>query len=100
MEKQDPVEVSPDIYKVPLENDRVRVLDIRMKPGEISPQHSHPAHVLYIFNDCKVKFSYPDGESEELELEAGQAIWSDEVTHEPENIGSTEVHAVAVEFKE
>jgi hypothetical protein len=48
----------------------------------------------------KAKFSYPDEESEELELEAGQAIWSDEVTHEPENTGTTEMHAVAIEFKE
>jgi hypothetical protein len=31
----------------------------------------------------KVKYNYPDGEFEELELEAGQAMWSDEVTHEP-----------------
>jgi quercetin dioxygenase-like cupin family protein len=72
------------------------VLDIHMEPGYKSPQHSHPAHVLYVVNDCKVKFSYPDGEPEELELEAGQTIWSDEVTHESENTGTTEVHAVAV----
>ena len=50
MEKQDPVEVAPNIYKVPLENDRVRVLDIHMQPGDKSPQHSPPAHVLYIWS--------------------------------------------------
>ena len=100
MEKQDPVEVAPDIYKVALENDRVRVLDIHQKPGQASAEHWHPAFVLYIANDGRVKFSYPDGQSDELDLEAGQAIWSDEVTHAAENTGSTEVHAVCVEFKE
>ena len=99
MEKQDPVEVASDIYQVALENDRVRVLSIHQKPGQASPQHWHPAFVLYIVNDGKVKFSYPDGESEELELKAGQAIWSDEVTHSAENTGTAEVHAVCVEFK-
>ena len=100
MEKQDPVEVSPHIYKVLLENERVRVLEIHQKPGDKSPQHWHPAHVLYIFNDCKVKFSYPDREPEELELKAGQTFWSDALTHEPENTGSVEAHALAVELKE
>jgi hypothetical protein len=47
-----------------------------------------------------MKFSYPDREYEELELEAGQAMWSDEVTHEPENRGTTEMRAVAIELKE
>jgi len=82
MEKQDPAEVAPNIYKVPLENDRVRVLDIHMQLGDKSPQHSHPAHVVYV-TGSKVKYNYPDREFEELKLEAGQAMWSDEVTHEP-----------------
>ncbi len=30
---QDPVKVAPDIYKVRLENDQVRVLDIHLKQG-------------------------------------------------------------------
>src|SRR5919199_4258320 len=97
MEKQDPGGVAPDVYEVALENDRVRVLSIHQKPGQTSPQHWHPAFVLYIVNDGKVRFSYPDGESEELDVQAGQAIWSDEVTHAAEDTGNTEVHAVCVE---
>jgi hypothetical protein len=83
MEKQDPVEVAPNIYKVPLENDRVRVLDIHMQPGA----NRHSTRILRTFSIW-------------LELEAGQAMWSDGVTHEPENTGTTEMHAVAIEFKE
>jgi quercetin dioxygenase-like cupin family protein len=100
MEKQDPVEVAPHVYKVPLENDRVRVLDIHLRPGESVPEHSHPAHVIYVVNDCRVKFTYPDGEFEDLELKAGQTLWSDSVTHTPENTGTTEIHALNIEFKE
>jgi hypothetical protein len=43
---QDPVKVAPDIYKVRLENDQVRVLDIHRKPEAKSPTHSHPAYVV------------------------------------------------------
>jgi hypothetical protein len=31
---QDPVKLSPKMYKVLLENDQVRVLEFRAKPGE------------------------------------------------------------------
>jgi hypothetical protein len=31
---QDPVKTSPQYYKVLLENDQVRVLEYRLKPGE------------------------------------------------------------------
>lgn len=44
---QDPVKLKPDTYKVILNNDKVRVLDIRLKAGDKSPMHSHPDLVLY-----------------------------------------------------
>ncbi|PYJ67167.1 MAG: hypothetical protein DME76_15800, partial [Verrucomicrobia bacterium] len=43
---QDPVKTSPQYYKVLLENDQVRVLEYRLKPGEKEPTHSHPAGVV------------------------------------------------------
>ena len=43
---QDPVKVAPGIYKVILENDHVRVLEVTLKPGEKVPMHSHPASVV------------------------------------------------------
>jgi hypothetical protein len=37
---QDPVKQSPQYYKVLLENDQVRVLEYRLKPGEKEPMHN------------------------------------------------------------
>ena len=42
---EDAVKVAPHVYKVALENDRVRVLETRMKPGDKTSMHSHPAVV-------------------------------------------------------
>jgi quercetin dioxygenase-like cupin family protein len=100
MEKQDPAELAPDIYTVPLENDRVRVLEIHIKPGDHVSQHSHPAHVIYAVSEGKVKFTYPDGESEEFEMKAGQMGWSEAVTHTAENVGTAEMHVLNIELKE
>ncbi len=96
---QDPVKVSPDTHKVLLENDRVRVLDIRSKPGHKVPMHSHPANVLYALSDFKIRFTYPDGKTEVREGKAGQVRWNEPVTHSGENVGSTEFHFVQVELK-
>ncbi len=96
---QDPVKVSPNTHKVLLENDRVRVLDVRVKPGEKQPMHSHPANVVYFLSDAKVKFTYPDGKTEVREGKAGAARWNEAVTHAAENVGTAELHLVQVELK-
>ena len=97
--ERDPVKLAPDFYKVALENDRVRVLDIRIKPGDKSPEHSHPAYVMYALSDAKVKFTDPDGTSEEFEVEAGQTVWRDAETHAAENVGTTEAHVLNIELR-
>jgi quercetin dioxygenase-like cupin family protein len=46
---QDPVRLSPQYYNVLLENEHVRVLEYRLKPGEKESMHSHPAGIVYVF---------------------------------------------------
>jgi beta-alanine degradation protein BauB len=96
---QDPVKLSPQYYKVLLDNDEVRVLEFRFKPGEKEPMHSHPRGIVYSLTDAKIKVSFPDGKSEESAIKAGEARWRDAVTHAAENIGATEAHVIAVELK-
>ena len=96
---QDPVKQSPQYYKVLLENDQVRVLEYRLKPGEKELMHTHTAGVVYIFGDAKMRTTYPDGRTEESAGGAGEAHWRNPVTHALENIGGTEAHALAVDVK-
>src|SRR5947199_9366353 len=96
---QDPVTTSPKYYKVLLEDDQVRVLEYRLKAGEKEPVHSHPAGVVYVLSDCKLRFSYPDGRTEERTAATGETIWRDPTTHAVENVGDTEAHAITIELK-
>jgi len=96
---QDPVKASPQYYKVLLENDQVRVLEYRLKPGEKEPMHSHLAGVVYVLSGAKLKFSYPDGRTEERGAATGETIWRDPTTHAVENVGDTEAHAIAIDLK-
>jgi beta-alanine degradation protein BauB len=96
---QDPVKTSPRYYKVLLENDRVRVLEYRLKPGEKEAMHSHPAGVVYVLSGTKLKVTYPDGRTEERGATAGETIWREPTTHALENVGDTEAHAIAIDLK-
>jgi quercetin dioxygenase-like cupin family protein len=96
---QDPAKTSPQFYKVLLENDQVRVLEYHLKAGEKEPMHSHGAGVVYVLSGAKLKFTFPDGRTEERSAATGETIWREPVTHAVENVGDTEAHAIAIDLK-
>jgi quercetin dioxygenase-like cupin family protein len=96
---QDVIKVAGDSHTVIFENDQVRVLAVRFKPGQVAPMHSHPASVSYFLTDGKLKVTLPDGKVIERSPKAGTAAWSDPVTHTAENIGTTDYQQVQVELK-
>jgi quercetin dioxygenase-like cupin family protein len=95
----DPTVTDPDKYKVVLENDRVRVLDYRDKPGAETKPHHHPAFVLYVLSPFKRRLTFPDGTVKEREFKAGEVMWMEAQTHVGRNTGTTETHALIVEPK-
>jgi len=96
---RDAVTVAPHAYKVVQENDRVRVLEFRGKPGDKTAMHSHPGTVVIAITDGKFKFTLPNGQSIEAELKAGQTLCQDAVEHTTEVMGTSEAHVVIVELK-
>src|SRR5215468_1635739 len=46
---------------VRFENDQVRVLELRLKPGEREGMHTHPRYVLYALTDYRVRNTSADG---------------------------------------
>jgi quercetin dioxygenase-like cupin family protein len=98
-DRDDPAKLSPRYYKVLLDNEQVRVLEYRLKPGEKEVTHSHPAGVVYGFNESKVRSTLLNGKTTESAGKAGDVFWRDAIMHSLENIGSNEVHSLAVELK-
>jgi len=96
---QDPVKVDPDHYKVMLENDQVRVLRIHYGPHEKSVMHQHPGAVAVFLSDGDVKFTSPDGKSQDAHPKAGEAQWTAAQDHLPENLGEKPLDVVLVEVK-
>jgi len=85
---------------VRLENDQVRVLELRLKPGEGEGFHTHPQYLLYALTNYRVKNTAKDGTSRVFERKAGDVFWGQPITHRGENVGDTEVHALIVELRQ
>lgn len=96
---EDAAKVAPQVYKVLFENERARMLEVRMKPGESTAMHSHPDYLVYLLSEGKVRFTSPSGEIGEVELPSGTVMWREAEEHATDNVGATEVHALFFEPK-
>ena len=96
---QDPIKVDPNHYTVDFENDDVRVIRIRYSPGEKSVMHGHPKSVVVFLTDCKGRFNYPDGKSEDIEVKAGETMFTEPTEHLPENTSGQPLEVLQIEVK-
>ena len=98
---QDASKIQPGSYRVALENDRLRALEFRSRPGLGvcgNGLHSHPAHLTIALSAGKVRVKQ-DGKTFVAESKLGDIFWSDAETHEAENISGREMRALIVEIK-
>ncbi len=97
---QDAAVVNAKTIRVKLDNERVRVLEAVLQPGDKEQLHSHPASVYYVIEGGKMRNHAADGKTTEVELVTGQVVYRDPLTHWAENIGTTTVRIVLVELKD
>jgi len=96
----DPVASDPAHNRLLLENERVRVFETRLGPGEVSASHSHPDFVAYLLTDARLELTPEGGEGKTVDLKAGAAAWNRAQTHTVGNQGSAEARILHVELKE
>jgi hypothetical protein len=96
--RSDPVVTDPELYSVVFENERVRVLEYRDRPGDRTHEHGHPDMVIIPLSTFRRRLTV-GGRTVELEKRQHEAGWVDAQTHVGENIGETESHALFVELK-
>src|SRR5215470_5114072 len=84
---QDPVKLSPKYWKVHIDNDRVRVLEYHLKPGEREPMHSHPSGVVFYLSEAQLRITHADGTNADTAVHAGEVLWREDTSHAVENIG-------------
>jgi quercetin dioxygenase-like cupin family protein len=100
-EQVDALKASPANFRLLLENDRVRVVEYALAPGERDQWHTHPARVSYVVSGGTLRITTGDGRSFVVDEKAGDTAWSEPAPrHFVENLGSTAVKTILVEVKE
>jgi predicted metal-dependent enzyme (double-stranded beta helix superfamily) len=98
---------APDHHRVLLENERVRVLDTRLAPGDTTPVHEHgwPAvlHVLSWSDFVRIDRTGKvvlDSRAAGMAPQAGAILWGPALSaHAVRNVGARELHVIAIELK-
>jgi len=76
----DPLKVAPHIYELAFENDKVRVLNQTIRPGEWPPVHEHPDSVTIYLNPCA--WLEEDAEGKRMEsFKFGTPVWTPAASH-------------------
>ncbi|MDJ0334649.1 cytoplasmic protein [Salinibacterium sp. G-O1] len=98
MTDTDPTITDPELYRTLWENDDVRVLEYRDVPGDETTPHAHPNTVMVTLTDFDRRLTI-GGNTRDVSLTAGSAVWLPTQTHRGRNIGSTPTHTILVELK-
>jgi quercetin dioxygenase-like cupin family protein len=93
--------VLSDAHSIVIDNDRVRVNRLILKPGESTPLHTHTRNGLgIIVYDAKIEISSPGASPRSLESKAGDFVWQTAgTTHSIKNTGTTTFEAIDIELK-
>lgn len=97
-----PYPVLSNGHVILINNDRVRVNRLVLKPGESSKMHTHPMHGLgIIVYDSKIELTGSDGKKRTLEPKAGDHVWQNAgTTHIIKNLSSSVFEAIDIELKQ
>lgn len=96
---RDPIKVASKVYRTVFENDSVRLLEANLRKGQKAPMHHHPRHLVYVLESGRERFTLSNGKTRDADMNAGDAVWEEEMSHSSENIGKTTVHALIFELK-
>jgi len=90
---------APNVYTVLFEDEHVRLVEARVKPGDTTPLHSHPDGLVYVVSGGKVTFGSADGGRVDVELKTGTSRWREAEEHMTASRDSTDIVVLIFESK-
>jgi len=83
-----------------LVNDKVRVVEVTMKPGSESDSMELPVRVTRALKGGTLTRTFPGGKSEKVKFKTGEVRFGEPVpTHSMKNSGKTTIHLYSVLLK-
>ena len=104
----DAIVAAPQNHKVVLENERVRVLEVTVQPGEREPVHGHKwPSVMYVMAEDNIRDYDRDGNliydstTDKARMKTPYTIWMPpQAPHSVENLSKTPLRLLRVELKQ
>jgi quercetin dioxygenase-like cupin family protein len=104
----DAVAAAPKNHKVVLENDKVRVLEVTVQPGEKEPVHGHKwSSVLYVMEEENIRDYDAEGnviydtKTDKNPMKTPYTIWMEpQAPHSVENLSKKPLRLMRVELKQ
>ncbi|MGH9722792.1 MAG: hypothetical protein ACRD8O_21500 [Bryobacteraceae bacterium] len=90
---------APKQYTLDLDNDLVRVVRVKLGPGESGPMHDDSAATLVCLTECHIRLERPDGKVQDVHMEAGQTRWVWNDTRAERNLSTKPVEMLFIEMK-
>ena len=95
-----PAKASEPMSKVLAENEKLQVLDVVDRPGDVSPAIVRQGRVVHWITGGKLERTYADGSKEVLTRKGGETtLITEKRPYSVKNIGTTSVHLIEVELK-
>ncbi len=87
------------LVRIIIDNRKVRVQEIRQRPGFKGPMLERPNRVQYILKGGKQRQHFPNGRTKVQIFKPGTVLWRGKEKFAGENIGKTEIRFIAVRLK-
>ncbi len=85
--------------RILINNRKVRVQEVRIRPGVKGPMLERPNRVQYIIKGGKQRQYFPNGRTKVQTLKTGAVVWRKKEKFAGENIGKTEIRFIGVRLK-
>lgn len=95
----DAARIAPDRYVVEMDNDRLRVLRVKIPAATRVPIHGHRSGVIIALTPLSLRLTAPDGRVTDVRLPAGDMRWIEAGVHAEENTGATACEYLFIESK-
>jgi hypothetical protein len=92
----EPASSGPAGMKVELDNDTVLVLRIRLAHREKTPIHDMSSRLVVWLTKAKLRDTFPDGRSEDIERAPGMIDWIPAQRHAGENLSDQPIEFLAI----
>ncbi len=87
------------VVRVLIDNRKVRVQEVRIRPGNKGPMVARPARVQYILKGGKQRQHFSNGRTKVQTFKPGTVLWRGKEKFAGENIGKTEIRWIGVRLK-